>query len=96
MIEKTPQQLATDLLLQSEEYSRYSGMYAELIKVQADYFHEHRAEYKSDTATDREFDRTDEGVKMTVIKMKIKALEKSMSAIKTMLRHKEIEVRNLY
>lgn len=93
---KTPHELANDLMLLAEQFSRYSGEYAEHIKIQADFCNAHREAYKSDTATQRAFDSTDSGVKMAVLKMKLKALEKKMSAIRTFLRHAEVEAKNLY
>lgn len=93
---KTPHQIAEDRITMAEEYSRYSGMYAELTKKRAEHFHLERANQKSDTATDRAWDRTPDGVQMNIIKMKLKAIEKQMSASNTMLRLLENESKNLY
>ncbi len=93
---KTPHQIAEDRITMAEEYSRYSGQYAALIKVQADYFGAQRENHKSDNACQKAFDRTDDGVKMAIIKMKLKALEKQMSASNTMLRLLENEAKALY
>ena len=80
----------------SEEYSRYSGEFAQHVKLQADYFNTFRDQHKSDTATQRAFDGTEAGVRMVILKLKLKALEKEMSAIKTFLRLAENEAKNLY
>lgn len=93
---KTPHEYAEDLMTLAEEFSRYSGEYAQCIKLQADFCNASKSDYKSDTATQRAFEGTTEGVKMSVLKMKLKALEKQMSAIRTYLRHAEIEAKNLY
>lgn len=93
---KTPHQIAEDRIAMAEEYSRYSGQYAALIKVQADYFGKERENHKSDNACQKAFDRTDDGVKMAITKMKLKALEKQMSASNTMLRLLENEAKALY
>lgn len=45
---KTPHQIAEDRMAMAEEYSRYSGEFAKLIKVQADYFVLNRESHKSD------------------------------------------------
>ncbi len=93
---KTPHQIAEDRMAMAEEYSRYSGEFAKLIKVQADYFVLNRESHKSDNSCQKSFDRTEDGVKMVVIKMKLKALEKQLSASNTMLRLLENEAKNLY
>lgn len=96
MIEKTPHQLAEARIGLAEEYSRYSGQYATLIKSRAVFFKEHRIDYKSDTATQRAFELTDDGVKLEVIKAKLKSIEKTLSAYKTMLELKTNEARGIY
>jgi len=91
-----PRELSNKLLTLSAEYGKYSGEYAQHIKMQADYFNTHREEYKSDNATQKAFDATPEGVRMVILKLKLKALEKEMSAIKTHLRLLENEAKNIY
>lgn len=93
---KTPHELSDDRLKLSEEYSRYSGEYAQHVKLQADHFNQHRWKYKSDNATQKAFDATEAGVRMIILKLKLKAIEKEMSAINTHLRLLENEARNLY
>lgn len=95
-MEKTPRQLAEDRITLSEEYSRYSGIYADLIKKQADYFNAERKDHKSDNATQKAFDATEDGVKIAQVKQKLKTIEKKMSAINTLLRLLENEAKNLY
>ncbi len=95
-MEQTPHQLAEARISLAEEYSRYSGRYAEMVKSRAQFFKDHRAEYKSDTATQRAFELTEDGVVMAVLKMKLKSIEKTMSAYNTYLRLKENEAKNLY
>ena len=93
---KTPYQLADERMGMAEEYSRYSGLFADLIKSQAQFFKDNREKHKSDTATQRAFELTEDGVKMTVIKLKLKAIEKQLSASNTMLRLLENQAKNLY
>lgn len=95
-MDKTPQQLADGLVGLSEEYSRYSGELASLIKAHALFFKENRPKYKSDTATDRAFDLTEDGVKKTIIGLKLKSIAKTMSGHKTMIEVKTNEARGLY
>lgn len=93
---KTPHEISEERIRLSEEYSRYSGQFAKLIKLRADYFNANRSNHKSDTATNRAFESTEDGVLMEVIKQKLKAIEKQMSAYNTHLRLLENEAKNLY
>ena len=93
---KTPHQLAEERMQLSEEFSHYSGELAKLIKVEAEYYNKNRENFKSDTAVKRAFEVTKDGVKITVIKLKLKSLTTEMSAIKTMLETLTEEARGLY
>lgn len=96
MTTKTPHQLAEERMGMAEEYSRYSIDLALLVNLRAEHFKDVRETYKSDTACERAWERTPAGVQMTVIKLKLKAIEKQMSASNTMLRLMENEARALY
>lgn len=91
-----PHQLAEKRMQLSEEYSRYSGELAQLNKTEADYYMANREKYKSDTAVKRAFEVTEEGQKTTTLKLKLKALEKQMSAIKTVIDVATQEAHGLY
>ena len=93
---KTPHQLAEERYQMSVDYSTYSGELATLIKSQAEHFNTHRPSFKSDTACQRAFETTPEGVKLTIVKLKLKALAMQMSATKTMLETLTEEARGLY
>ena len=55
-----------------------------------------RKNVASDTRADREWDSTMDGIMEMSLRLKLKALEKSMSAIKTRLRIVEMEGRNIF
>lgn len=93
---KTPHQLADERIGLANEYSRYSGMFAELIKKRAEHFKLERSNYNSDTATERAWERTQDGTQMSIIKLKLKSIEKQLSATNTMLRLMENEAKSLY
>lgn len=93
---KTPHEIADERIGLAEEYSRYAGLLADLIKKRAEHYKVERSNHKSDTAVERAWERTNEGVQMTIIKLKLKSIEKRMSATNTMLRLLENESRNLY
>ena len=93
---KTPHDYADEIMALSQEFSSYSGEYAKLNKARADYYMANRANFKSDTAVQRAFDITDEGVKMATVKLKLSALKMQMSANKTMINVATEEARGLY
>ena len=91
-----PHEISEERINLAEQYSRYSGEYAQLVRVQAVFFNHHRVDFKSDTATQRAFDATEDGIKMTVLKLKLKSIERTMSAYNTHLRLLENEAKSLY
>ena len=93
---KNPHKLADGMMGLSEEYSTYSGELARLLKVEGEYYKNERPNHKSDTAVARAFQTTDEGIKMTIVKLKLKSIEKQMSATKTYLEVIGNEARGLY
>jgi hypothetical protein len=95
-MQKTPHQLAEERIGLAEEYSRYSGLYAEMIKHRAEHYKAHRPNFKSDTAVERDWEMTEQGVQMEIIKMKLKTIEKKLSATASMLRLMENESKGLY
>lgn len=95
-VHKTPHELAEERMVLAEEFSRYSGALADLIKAQADYFNLHRVDHKSDTALQRAFDVTPEGTQMTIVKLKLKSIQVTLSSIKTLLETLTNESRGLY
>lgn len=95
-MQKTPHALAEERISMAEEYSRYSGLYAEMIKHRAEHYKTHRPYFKSDTAAQRDWEMSEQGVQMEIIKMKLKTIEKKLSATATMLRLLENESKGLY
>lgn len=93
---QNPQEMAERRLLLAEEYSRLSDEFAEHIKFQAEYFISNREKFKSDNATQKAFEATPDGVRMVILKLKLKAIEKTMSALNTALRLAENQAKNLY
>lgn len=91
-----PHEMAEKRLELSEEYSRLSDEFAEHIKKQAEFFVLKRENYKSDNATQKAFEATPDGVQMIILKLKLKSIEKTMSALNTALRLAENQARNLY
>lgn len=92
----TPHEMANKRIELAEEYSRYSGEWVKCNKALADFFNDNRDKHNSDNACQKAFDRTEQGVLMVTLKMKLKAIEKEMSALNTALRLAENEAHNLY
>lgn len=93
---KTPHDLAEDNMTLAEEYSRYSGQLAELIKQEAEFWENNKEKHKSDTATQRAFDRTEAGQRMSIIKLKLKSLMRTMSSNKLMVEVATNEAKGIY
>lgn len=96
MKQRNPHELAEKRMVLSEQYSTYSGELAKMIRTEAQFYVAQRANFKSDTAVQRAFDISDDGIRMTTLKLKLKAIEKEMSAIKTMLETLTEEARGMY
>lgn len=95
-MEESPNTLSDRLLAQSAEFQALSDQLSEVLKVKPSKWLEIRTGKASDTSAEREWAATPEGIAETVTKLKLKALEKSMSAIKTKLRVMSDESHNLY
>lgn len=91
---KTPHQLADDRIMLSAEFGQLSEELGGLIEKQVAYFNANRPVYKSDKATERMWDGTEEGIRTMKIKLRLKSLEKQMSSITQMLNVLNGESRN--
>jgi len=92
----TPGELSEQLMQQSAEYSKYAEELAEVLRSKSVAWMEVRKRTSSDKQADREWDATVEGMMEMSHRLRLKALEKSMSAIRTRLRILEGEARNMY
>ena len=91
-----PGQLADKLMTLSENFSRCSEALANLARSEAEYYKVNRDKHKSDTAVERHFMATEEGILMLQTKLKLKSIAREMSAIKTFIEVKSNEARGLY
>jgi len=91
-----PPQLAEYLIYLAGEYSYWTDEYAQLLVEKPAIWNELRKGLGSDKAAERAYDATERGAKEIKLRMRLKALEKLMSAIKTSLRVKEVESRNQF
>ncbi len=91
----TPGQMSEALVQQAHDYSTLSDQLAEILKVKPFKWLELRATVESDTRAERLWSATEDGVAEMVLKLRLKAIEKVMSSLRTRLRVLELEVRNL-
>lgn len=93
---KSPHILAEEQYELSEQYSKYSGELAQLIKEEAEFYNLNRDKHKSDTAVKKAWTVTEKGVHQTIVELKLKSLSKSMTAIRSLLATLTEEAKGLY
>lgn len=93
---KSPHFYAEEMMKLSESYSTYSGELAKLTKAEGEFYKLERPNHKSDTSVARAFQTTDDGIRMTITKLKLKSIEKQMSATKVFIEVATNEARGLY
>ncbi len=79
----------------SGELSFYLAQLAELEKNKAADWLAMRKDYKSDTATDRAWEKTEKGIEAEWYKSRIKRISVLLTGLKTLIRMAENEQRNL-
>lgn len=92
----TPRELAEERLKLSADYFKMSEALGGLLTKKTVKWSELRANTKSDKQADMQWDATDEGREEMRLRLMLKATEKQMSAIKTMLEVMQGEARNQF
>lgn len=90
-----PHQLAEFRILLSAEFSKASDALTLIQQHKARSWMKIRAHCKSDTSAERTWEATDEGLMEIELKARTKKLEKTMSAVRTMLEVLTAEARNI-
>lgn len=67
----------------------------EVLQVKAVKWAEMRSVFETNAETDKNWEASEAGIKEMTLKLKLKASEKRMSALRTMLRIMETEARNM-
>lgn len=95
-MDKTPHQLAAERVEVSALYAEASRQLEEILERKPAIWSEIRSkeDVTSDAQAERQWDATEDGINEMKLKMKMKRMEKRMSAISTMLRVYEAEGRN--
>jgi len=91
-----PSTIADQSIGLAEEYSRLSDELSEILKVKPAEWIKLRGENKSDTSTDRAWEFTEQGNRETIIKIKLKALEKMLNANTSKVYTENNKARNNY
>lgn len=92
----TPMEIADERVRLAGEYARDSEIMAALLTQKATLWPELRENSKSDKSADKAWDSMPLGIEEMKLRLKMKASEKMMSALKTKLEVLEGEARNQY
>lgn len=93
---QTPNEIADERVRLAGEYARDTEKLIELLTQKAVLWIQLRTNSKSDKATDRAWDALPLGLEEMKLRLRMKASEKQMSALKTKLDVLEVEARNTY
>ena len=78
------------------EYSFFTGILEDVLKRKPKWWNDNRPKQKSDKATDKLFEQTDDGINEMGLRLRIKRCEKLINALGTLIRIAEGEAKNLY
>ncbi len=92
----TPHELAERRIQLSAEYARDAELLSDILAQKPAMWNSIREHVKSDTAADRQWEATPEGIGEMQLKLRMKSAEKKMSAAKTMLEVMTNEANNKY
>lgn len=93
-MELNPHAIAEERLTLAGEYSRKSEELGNILEVKAAIWNELRKDFKSDTACDRAYDATPRGIEEMKLRLRLKAIEKELSAMRSYLDVLNGEARN--
>jgi hypothetical protein len=89
-----PHDAAADVSILSGEFAYLSSELANILTYKASIWTDIRKTVKSDTACERAWQKTPDGIKETSLKLQLKSIEKMMSALRTVIRLSEIEYKH--
>lgn len=91
----SPHEMAEARTILSGEMSFLTGKLMGVLSEKPFYFIKHRQSYSSDTACERAWEATEQGLEELRLKMTIKSYERMMSALKTSLEIHSMEARSM-
>lgn len=80
----------------SGEYSFLAGQLEEILKTKPALWNARRSDFKSDTACDRWFESTHDGINETAINLRLKRVDKMMQGLNGLIRAAEGQANNQY
>lgn len=92
----TPGQLSATLMYLSADYARKTEELQKLLVKKVAAWPQLRLLTGSDKQADKAWDATPDGIAESSLKLQLRSYEKLMSALRTHLRNKETEARNMY
>lgn len=95
MYQANPHGCAEAKAILAAEYSFYMGLLEDILSRKPGVWNLKRPEFKSDQACERWWEGTEDGINEVVIRLKIKRMEKLMSALSTFIRLAEMEAKNI-
>jgi hypothetical protein len=95
-MQQTPHELADSRITLAADYAFFSEQLEEVLAKKPAVWGTLRAQSKSDKSADRLWEASADGIKEMQLRLRMKAIEKKMSAAKTMLDVLQGESRNNY
>jgi hypothetical protein len=86
---------ANDLSILAGEYAWICGQLEEILMKKPVWWNAERDKVKSDTACEKRWQQTEDGINEMGLRLRMKGIEKCMSALKSLLRVAEGEMKNL-
>lgn len=91
-----PVRASEDHAVLAGEYSFLAGRWEDILKRKPSTWTAMRENFESDTACNRAFEATEDGINEMGIRLRMKSIEKMMSALKSLIRIAEGQARNEY
>lgn len=95
-MDRSPREIAERRVELSAEYSQCADELADILEIKSTAWLAMRENHKSDKATDMAWNATELGIKEMRLKLRMKGLEKKLSAAKTYIDIANGEARNQY
>lgn len=92
----SPVQSSEDRAVLAGEYAWIMGQLEEILSRKPSVWNKMRPDYKSDTACERAWEATEDGINEACLRLRAKGVEKMMQALGSLIRIAEGESKNLY
>lgn len=92
----TPHEAAELRARLSGEYSFVAGQLEQILARKPAWWNAHREHFKSDTACERSWEGTEDGINEVGLRLRMKRIDALRSGLKTLIEIAQGEARNLY